>query len=74
MTVTLQVAFSPLDVFAVIVTVPAVTAVTLLFLLTVSILLLLEYQVTDFTADSGEVTATSVLDCPTSRAYLVLDI
>lgn len=45
LTVTLQVAFKPFAVLAVIVAVPAFTAVTLPFLSTVAALLLLEYQV-----------------------------
>ena len=62
LTVTLQVAFSPFAVLAVIVAVPAFTAVTLPFLSTVATLLLLEYQVTFLAADSGDVEATNVLD------------
>ena len=62
LTVTLHVAFSPFEVLAVIVTVPAFLAVTFPVLLTVATLLLLEYHVTVDFADSGDTVATSVLD------------
>ena len=62
LTVTLQVAFKPFAVLAVIIAVPAFNAVTLPFLSTVATLLLLEYHVTFLTADSGYVEAASVLD------------
>ena len=62
--VTVHVALFPLEVLAVIIAVPAFTAVTLPLLLTLAILALLDVQVTDWLALEGYTVAVRYLLCP----------